>query len=102
MRHAWMDTTEKLAGLLEQAGLNPTDVWSRRFVHEWSVERLIATQTRCGLPSRRLRTLSPGVRQACTDRVRARLGMLTASELAYEVEVIYGIASVAAGGLPCR
>ena len=92
MRQAWMDTTDKLAGLLKQAGLNPTDVWSCRFVHEWTVERLIATQTHCGLPSRRLRSLPQEARQACTDRVRARLEMLTAGELAYEVEVIYGIA----------
>ena len=93
MRHSSMDTTDKLAGLLTQAGLTPTDVWSRRFVHEWTVERLIATQTHCGMPSRRLRSLPPEARHACTDRVRARMELLTVSELAYDVEVIYGVAN---------
>ena len=92
MRQGWMDTTEKLAGLFTQADLNPTDVWSRRFVHTWTVDRLIATQTHCGLPSRRLRSLPLKARQGCTDRVRVRLRMLAAGELAYEVEVLYGIA----------
>ena len=92
MQHALMDTTAKLTWLLEQAGLNPTDVWSRWFVHEWTGERLIATQTHCGLPSRRLRGLPRDARQACTERVRARLSALTAGDLAYEVEVIYGVA----------
>lgn len=93
MRQASMNTTDKLAGLLEQGGLNPTDVWSRRFVHQWTVDRLIATQTHCGLPSRRLMSLPRDAREACTDRVRARLGRLSVSDLAYEIEVIYGIAN---------
>jgi ubiquinone/menaquinone biosynthesis C-methylase UbiE len=93
MQHDSMNTIDKLAGLLEQAGLNPTDVWSRRFVHQWTVERLIALQTHCGVPFRRLRSLPQEARQALTDRVRARLEMLTLGELAYDVEVIYGVAN---------
>jgi SAM-dependent methyltransferase len=96
MRQDWMDTTEKLSGLLTRSGLKPTDMWSLRFVQNWTVERLFATQTHCGLPSRRLRSVPQEARQACLDRVRARLGMLTAGELAYEVEILYGIAHVPA------
>lgn len=91
MRHALMDTPDKLSGLMRQADLTPADVWSRRFMHEWTVERLIATQSHCGLPSRRLSGLSPESRRACTDRVRARFEALTPAELTYEVEVVYGI-----------
>ena len=92
MRHAWMDTPEKVAGLLQRAGFISDQVWSRRFVHEWSVENLLATQIHCGLSSRRLRSLPTQAQHACTDRVRARLGTFTAADLAYRVEVIYGIA----------
>jgi len=93
MLQAWMDTTEKLSRLLRQAGLNPSEVWSRRHVHEWTAEQLIGTQRRCGLPSRRLQSLSQQAQHKCVDRVRARLAMLSAAELTYEVEVIYGVAS---------
>ncbi len=92
MRQSWMDTPEKLAGLFQQAGFASEQVWSRRFVHEWTVEKLLATQTHCGIPSRRLSGLPTEAQHACTTRVRARMGKLAAADLAYRVEVIYGIA----------
>ena len=92
MRQSWMDTPEQLAGLLDRAGLVPQRVWSRRFVHAWTVENLLATQFHCGLPSRRLSGLPPEARRACLDRVRARFQSLSAAELEYRVEVIYAMA----------
>jgi len=92
MRQAWMDTPEKLAGLLEQAGFRDVRTWSERFVHQWTPERLLATQLHCGLPSRRLGTLPADAQAGCTGRVRARIEALTSRELAYRVEVLYGIA----------
>lgn len=86
-----MDTPEKLADLLKQADFVSDQLWTRRFVHEWALENLLATQTHCGLPSRRLSSLSAEARDACVDRVRARMETLTASELEYRVEVIYAI-----------
>lgn len=91
MRQSWMDTTEKLAGLLRQAGFISDQIWSRRFVHGWTVEKLLATQTHCGLPSRRLGSLRTDAQRACTNRVRARFEKLTAAELEYRAEVIYAI-----------
>ncbi len=90
MRQSWMDTPEKLADLLKAAGF-PHKIWTRHFVHEWTVENLLATQTHCGLPSRRLRTLSAEAQDACANRVRARMESLTAPELEYRVEIIYAI-----------
>lgn len=91
MRQSWMDTPEKLADLLKSAGFISHQIWTRRFVHEWTVENLLATQTHCGLPSRRLSSLSPEAREACVNRVRARMESLTASELEYRVEIIYAV-----------
>lgn len=92
MRQSWMDTTSKLTGLLQQAGFDSDRVWSLRFVHAWTVDKLLATQTLCGLASRRLESLSAGAQRECTDRVRTRFQQLSAGELEYHTQVIYGIA----------
>lgn len=92
MRQAWMDTPEKLADLLQRGGLTVDRVWSHRFVHAWDVDRLLATQTHCGLPSRRLETLRADAAAECVRRARARLQELPPAGLEYRVEIIYGIA----------
>jgi SAM-dependent methyltransferase len=92
MRQGWMDTPEKLGDLLRRGGFVPDQIWSCCFVHQWTSEGLLATQTRCGLPSRRLQSLPGDVRQTCIDRVRARLERLAPADLSYRVEAIYGIA----------
>lgn len=92
MRQTWMDTPEKLADLLKSSGFISRQLWTRRFVHEWTVKKLLATQIHCGLPSRRLSSLSEKVRDACANRVRARMEGLTASDLEYRVEIIYAVA----------
>lgn len=93
MRHELMDTPAKLTDLVRQAGFTPHRVWSQRFLHTWGADELLATQTHCGLPSRRLESLRPEARGECAARVRARLALLTPSQLDYRVEVIYGIAA---------
>jgi SAM-dependent methyltransferase len=92
MRQAWMDTPEKLTDLLQRGGLTVDRVWSNRFVHGWDIEDLLATQVHCGLPSRRLESLSAGAARECTSRVRARLRQVPPAGLEYRVEVIYGMA----------
>lgn len=91
MRQSWMDTPEKLDDLLKAADFKSHQLWTQRFVHAWTVENLLATQTHCGLSSRRLSGLSTEARDACVNRVRARMESLTASELEYRVEIIYAI-----------
>lgn len=92
MRQKWMDTTEKVGDLLRRARLAPDRIWSERFAHQWTVDELLATQTHCGLPSRRIESLSAKNRNSCVSRVRSRLARLAAAELEYRVEIIYGIA----------
>lgn len=93
MCHSLMDTPAKLADLARQAGFASRRTWSQQFVHSWEANQLLATQTHCGLPSRRLESLTPEARRECEARVRARLKVLTPSQLDYRVEVIYGIAA---------
>ena len=92
MRQSWMNTPEKLGDLLTSAGFASHQLWTRRFVHIWTVEKLLATQTECGLPSRRLNSLTAEAMYACVKGVRARMQKLPADELEYRVEVIYAIA----------
>lgn len=92
MRHAWMDTPEKLTDLVERNRFTAERVWSGRFSHAFAVDELLATQTQCGLPSRRLESLDADARTECTGRVRARIQRLTPAEREYRVEVIYAIA----------
>ncbi|MGI8618112.1 MAG: class I SAM-dependent methyltransferase [Gemmatimonadaceae bacterium] len=92
MRQALMDTPEKLTDLIERNGFTAERVWSQRFVHAWAVDSLLATQTNCGLPSRRLESMDADARSECTSRVRARLERLTPAELEYRVEIICAIA----------
>ena len=92
MRQNWMDTPEKLADLAKAAGFISHQLWTQRFVHRWTVDNLFATQTCCGLSSRRLSSLGTEAREVCVNRVRARMENLTVSELEYRVEVIYAIA----------
>lgn len=91
MRQSWMDTPGKLTDLIERNRFVTERVWSRRFSHGWHVDDLFTTQTQCGLPSRRLESLDADARRDCMGRVRARLQRLTAAELEYRVEVIYGM-----------
>lgn len=100
MRQPWMDTPQKLADLLQRGGFAVDRVWDNRFVHAWEIDELLATQTHCGLPSRRLESLSAARARECTSRVRARLEQLPPAELEYRVEVIYGIAALPAGEAP--
>jgi ubiquinone/menaquinone biosynthesis C-methylase UbiE len=92
MRQSWMDTPDKLADLLKSAGFIANQLWTQRFVHDWTVENLLETQTECGLPSRRLSSLSAESRDACVNRVRSGMESLAASELEYRVEIIYAVA----------
>jgi SAM-dependent methyltransferase len=92
MRQAWMDTPAKLAGLLAQAGFLADRLWSRTFAHRWTVPALVATQTHCGLPSRRLEGLDGAARRVCVERVRTQLEELSPEALTYHVELVYGLA----------
>jgi len=92
MRQDSMDTPEKLRRLLNDAGFVSVNVWSRDAAHQWTREDLMAMQVSCGMPARRLPSLSIAQRARCEQRVRTRLGLLTEAELEYRPEVLLAVA----------
>jgi SAM-dependent methyltransferase len=81
MRDELMDSPAKVRRLLDGAGFVPRRVWTERVEHQWSVPRFTGLRTGMGLTGRKLRTLSPGARRACLDRIEARMSRLGASDL---------------------
>ena len=92
MQHALMDAPEKLTGLLESADLSVNRLWCERFIYRWTVETLLALHVTCGMPARRLSSLSEPVQTECRTRVEARLGQLQQDELVERPEVLFAIA----------
>jgi hypothetical protein len=92
MRQAQMDTPDKLAGLLLGTGFAPPRIWSECLAHPWTVDALFALQTSCGMPARRLASLSKKAQAICRERVRSRVATLTADDLVYRAQVLFAVA----------
>jgi len=60
--------------------------------HAWSVDALFALQTSCGMPARRLASLSKKAQSICRERVRSRVATLTADDLVYRAQVLFAVA----------
>ncbi len=88
MRHALMDTPEKLSELFQEAGFDSVRVWSQDFAHQWTVERLLRLQLACGMPARRLATLSDSAKAACRAQVEERLSVLPPEDLVARPRVL--------------
>ena len=93
MQHARMDTPDKLAALLRAAGLRPLRVWARGFMHRWRRDDLLMMQIECGVPSRRLQSLTAAPREACCARVRERIARLDDDALTERAEVLFALAT---------
>jgi ubiquinone/menaquinone biosynthesis C-methylase UbiE len=92
MQQAAMDTPEKLQHLLSAAGFVSLNIWRANVVHQWTLDDLVAVQVGCGMPARRMATLSTKQRESCQARVRTRLERLNSAELEYRSEVLLAIA----------
>ena len=92
MQHDRMDTPDKLALLLQQAGMDCEEAWSEQVEYRWTVEALFTVQTRCGVASRRLPGLAEPARSECRRRVYSRLTRLSGEELAYRPTVVFAVA----------
>jgi SAM-dependent methyltransferase len=94
MQQARMDTPAKLQRLLSASGYSSARIWSTTFEHTFTPEALIAVQTGCGMPMRRLAALPPGEQAACAARVRHAIDQLSSDELTYRPEVLFARALV--------
>jgi ubiquinone/menaquinone biosynthesis C-methylase UbiE len=92
MQQASMDTPEKLQRLLSAAGFASVRIWSADVTHRWTRDDLLAMQVGCGMPARRLSSLSRERQARCEARVRTTLERLTEAELEYRPEVLFAVA----------
>ena len=92
MGHARMNTLERLAELLRQANFASQRIWSECFAHRWTVEALFAMHTSCGMPSRRLASLSEKAQAICRERVRSRIVTLASDDFVHRPEVLFAVA----------
>jgi ubiquinone/menaquinone biosynthesis C-methylase UbiE len=91
MQHGRMDTQEKLAGLLQHAGLACETVWCERFAHQWTIEASLAVHTGCGVAARRLASIPKPAQAECQRRVRARLACIGIEELVYRPTIVFSV-----------
>jgi SAM-dependent methyltransferase len=87
-----MDTTAKLRGLLECAGLTVSRVWMDRPERRWTASQLLELTSCYGATSRRLGTLDPARRAECLGRVGAAFAALPPEELVYRPEMLLAVA----------
>lgn len=87
-----MDTTDKLASLLENAGLTVSRVWMERPERHWSWRELLELTSRYGATSRRLGTLDPPARRECLERIGTALAELPVEDLVYRPEMLLAVA----------
>lgn len=92
MGHELMNTPEKLAHMLREAGFASRRIWRESHAHAWTVDALFAMQASCGMPSRRLASLSADTRALCCERVWSRVAALPAGELVHRMEVLFAVA----------
>jgi SAM-dependent methyltransferase len=94
MQQKRMDTQEKIAGLLREAGFIRERTWARIFEYRWTIDQIVHTQLGCGLTARRIGSLSRRDAAECEARVRRRLAQLGPDALMYRPEVLFATASV--------
>jgi ubiquinone/menaquinone biosynthesis C-methylase UbiE len=90
---ARFDSEAKMHDALSAAGYSAVDAWRQTFEHRWTVDTLVAVQSACGLPARRLASLSPEQAAVCEMRVRTRLMQLPKDALIHHADVIFAVAS---------
>lgn len=92
-QHARMDTEAKLGALLEEAGFAGVCTRREHAEYRFTLDSLLNVQVQCGLPSRRLPSLTIEEQARCRVRVEKQLRKLSGDELVFRPEVIFAIAS---------
>jgi ubiquinone/menaquinone biosynthesis C-methylase UbiE len=84
-----MDTPDKIAALLGNAGFAQTRAWTQRFEHQWGPEAFFAEY---GAQRRKLETVQPNVREACVARIRERLTGMSDRDFLFTPEIVFATA----------
>lgn len=92
MQQELMDTPAKLRALLQAAGYTSVEIWIAAPQHTFTPDALIAVQTSCGMPLRRLAGLPADAQTACAARVRRAMDEMSPEELTYRPEVLFAVA----------
>ena len=93
--HELMDTTEKLSGLLTDAGFVVARAWIERIEHRWDAARFTGMRTRFGETKRKLDSLDPERRRVALDRIGARMSRAHSGDLLYRGAVVCAVARTA-------
>lgn len=80
-RHDLMDTPEKVAGLLDDAGFKVVRTETRVTVDRMDLTEFLARRTTLGIPARRFASLSAPAREACLAAARKRFVELGPEDL---------------------
>jgi SAM-dependent methyltransferase len=91
-RQPTMNTPDKLAPIMEAAGLRSIRTWTRTWEQVWDLEQLQEILVNVAMPGRRLVSLAPGERVACEERARRRIARLSEEERTYRPEILYAVA----------
>lgn len=95
--HELVNAPEKVASLLERSGFGSIRTWTQPFEHRQSRDEFLAHRTGHGSSKRRLDSLSVEARTICIDRARTRLQALATDDFVDRDEVIFAVATRAAG-----
>jgi len=93
-----MNTPEKVGSLLSAAGFTLGRVWLEPLEYQWDVPRFTCLRTRFGATKRELDTLDPRAREACLDRIEARMSCLNSKDLVCRATAICAMAATYPGG----
>ena len=88
-----LNTPEKLAALLREAGFEVIRTWSDDLVTVIGLEHLLELKTRMGSEKARFDSLDDASRQDCVEGARQRLERLAPADFAATGRIVYAVAS---------
>lgn len=91
-RHDRVDSTEKVAALLAEAGFGNADCWVDDLVHRFSMEHLIRLRTSMGPSKPRFDSLTPENRAACIAEARRRMESMPSEAFVARAGLVYSVA----------
>lgn len=92
-RDELMNSREKLARLLAEAGFAAARTWTESIEHQWDRARFFGLRTSFGTPHRRLQTLPHDARVALLDRMRERFADLPQDAFLYRATAVCAVAA---------